>query len=254
MARIALLSDIHGNAEALERVLDDLSTVNAELVVCLGDVVGYGPDPERCVELVYEHCDVCVLGNHDEAILVEAATDYFNDQARRALDYTRDRLDDWHLTMLKLMPYRTIRADVGFAHGSFGAARFDYLYSAEAAARSFEGFDQAIGCVGHTHLPSYFTCVEADGALADESGMQVRAFPIGGASRVRLTGGDRVIVNPGSVGQPRDRNPDASWGVLDTDEGWFEVRRVRYDVDAVGALMEAAGLPEVHRHRLRVGA
>ncbi|MEM1424203.1 MAG: metallophosphoesterase family protein [Planctomycetota bacterium] len=250
MARIALISDIHANAEALENVLDDLSLAGVDTIVCLGDVVGYGPEPARCVELVYEHCDVCVLGNHDEALLLEHKEEAFNPKAREALRYTRDRLDDWHLTMLRLMPDRANRHGVALSHGSFGRARFDYLYTIESATRSFAGFDERIGAVGHTHIPSMFTCVSG---LAGEP-TDVRLLALTGSVRTRLPLDRRVILNPGSVGQPRDRNPQASWGLLDTDEGWFEIHRVAYDVESVGEKMLEAGLPEYHSRRLRVGA
>ena len=250
MARIALISDIHANAEALERVLEDLRAVGADTVVCLGDVVGYGPEPGRCVELVYEHCDVCVLGNHDEALLLEHKEEAFNPKAREALRFTRDRLDDWHLTMLRLMPDRTERHGVAFSHGSFGRARFDYLYTVESAHRSFAGFDHRHGAVGHTHIPSVFTCAsDLSGTPTD-----VKLLALAGSVRTRLPLDRRVIVNPGSVGQPRDRNPQASWGLLDTQDGWFEVHRVAYDIESVGEKMLAAGLPAYHSRRLRVGA
>ncbi len=250
MARIALISDIHGNAEALERVLDDLKHVGADTIVCLGDVVGYGPEPGRCVELVYEHCDVCVLGNHDEALLIEQKEERFHETARAALRFTRARLDDWHLTMLRVMPDRAARHGVAFSHGSFGKARFDYLYTIEAATRSFSGFEESIGAVGHTHIPSLFSCTTCpDGTPAD-----VKLLALAGSVRTRLPLDRRVILNPGSVGQPRDRNPQAAWGLVDTDEGWFEVHRVEYDVESVGQKMVDAGLPDHHSRRLRLGA
>jgi predicted phosphodiesterase len=220
MARIALLSDIHGNAEALERVLEDMRLHEMDTVVCLGDVVGYGPEPGRCVELVYEHCDLCVLGNHDEALLVEHAEKKFNERARASLAYTRERMDDWHITMLQLMPDRANRHGVAFSHGSFGAARFDYLYTIEAATRSFAGFEDGFGAVGHTHIPSVFTAASCDRGLPAD----VRLLALAGNVRTRLPVDRRVILNPGSVGQPRDRNPQAAWGLLDTDERWFVIR------------------------------
>ncbi len=250
MARIALLSDIHGNAVALKRVLREVAKEGVDSVICLGDVVGYGPAPAECVELVYDHCDVCVLGNHDEAVLVDGTEERFNDRARAALDYTRGALDDWHLTMLKLMPYRATRSGVAFAHGSFGKARFDYLYTAQAASRSFAGFTERFGVVGHTHLPSVFTCVDCDA----DGPVDIGLLALEGTTRMNLRPDRRAILNPGSVGQPRDRNPDAAWGLLDTEEGWFEVRRLSYNVREVGAQMSKVGLPEFHAERLKVGA
>lgn len=250
MARIALISDIHGNAEALERVLEHLRHVGADTVVCLGDIVGYGPDPARCVELVYEHCDATVLGNHDEALLIEHKEERFNEHARRSLRFTRERVDEWHLTMLGAMPARATRHGVAFSHGSFGKARFDYLYTVESAMRSFAGFQERWGAVGHTHLPSVFSCTTRE----DGSPCDVKLLALTGNVRTRLPLDRRLILNPGSVGQPRDRNPLAAWGLLDTDEGWFEVHRVAYDVESVGAKMVAAGLPDYHSRRLKIGA
>ncbi|MEO1129000.1 MAG: metallophosphoesterase family protein [Planctomycetota bacterium] len=249
MARIALLADIHGNGPALDAVLSDVRDVGADSVVCLGDVVGYGPDPEKCVEDVHTSCDQLVMGNHDEAVLIESTADLFNENARAAIHFCREQLSDWSMTLLKLMPYAVQVEDVSITHGSFGVDRFEYLYTAEAASFAFEGMLTRVGAVGHTHLPSVFTCPGDAQPTPDN----VRVFPVNGAVRCRLPEDRRVIVNPGSVGQPRDRNPDASWALIDTSSMIFEVRRVAYDIDSVTSRILELGLPASHGHRLRVG-
>lgn len=260
MARLALIADIHGNCDALAAVLADVGGQDVDRVVCLGDVVGYGPDPERCVELVYESCHEVVLGNHDEGVLLDDTLDRLNDQARRAIDFTRERLTDWHRTLLKLYPFQSESSGVALAHGSFGEHRYDYLYSTRAAGRAFAGMPGDVGAVGHTHIPSVFTCTrQAEGAAEGGGGPggappDVRAFALASGRVSRLPGDRRVIVNPGSVGQPRDRNPLASWAILDTEPLTVEVRRVAYDVESVSTRIRGLGLPAFHAERLLVGA
>lgn len=254
MARIALISDVHGNRHALEAVLDDLRATPVDRVVCLGDIVGYGPDPGPCLDLVHEACDLIVLGNHDEAVLVDAVAERLNLRARASIDYAKSQLSDWHLSLLKLMPYRCISDDVSFAHAGFGPDRFEYLYDGDAAARCFEAMHTEMGCVGHTHIPSAFTC-----CVHPEAGpTEIRTFPLAIASgestmRYKLPTDRRMVLNPGSVGQPRDRDPRAAWAVLDTETPALELRRVEYDTEAVAARIVEAGLPRFHGDRLRMG-
>lgn len=250
MARIGLIADIHANREALDAVLCDLRNAAVDRVICLGDIVGYGPDPEACLELVEEACDLIVLGNHDEAVLVDESSEALNERARAGIAFTRAKLSPWHLRLLGLLPYRGEVDGIAVGHGSFARDRFDYLYTAVSAALAFRGMGASMGAVGHTHLPSAFTCRHDDAGTPYD----VRVFPLAGSVTVKLPGDRSVIVNPGSVGQPRDRNPDASWGVLDTAQRSFEIRRVPYDIDAVSYKIRHLGLPTMHGDRLRRGA
>lgn len=249
MARIALIADIHANLEALEAVLADIDGQSVDHVVCLGDIIGYGPDPARCIELVFERCEKIVLGNHDEAALGEGH-EAFNPRARRALEVTRGLLEPKHLDLIRWLPDRARIEGVSIAHASFGPKRFEYLYTEEAAAESFEGMGTRFGAVGHTHIPSAFTCPA--GRLDKRS--DICAYPLCGNVITELPDDQMVLMNPGSVGQPRDRNPDASYGMLDLGSMTYEIRRVCYDVEPVQHKIASLGLPEFHGERLKIGA
>jgi predicted phosphodiesterase len=248
MTTIGFISDIHSNREALEAVLADAKRVGVERLVCLGDVVGYGPDPGVCLDLVASSCDAMVRGNHDEAVLNSEFVAEFHPRAATSIQQTRDRLSPGHLMLIESMRTHTEVEGIALTHGSFGPRRYEYLYGSDAAARSFAGFSLAVGVVGHTHLPSLFIQHETR-----MGGGMVESYAVTPGVEVALPRDARVILNPGSVGQPRDRNPDAAWGVLRTDRMTFEVRRVAYDVDAVQRKILAMGLPDYHGLRLKAG-
>ncbi len=252
--RIALLSDIHGNLEALEAVLHGVCGVGVDMTVCLGDVVGYGPDPVACMELVAAHADLCILGNHDEALINPNTAWDFNARALASLAVTRRLVPQSALTLLtSYRRWSSIEDLVTFTHGAFGPSPYSYLRSPSGAVESFEHLPTAIGVVGHTHLPSVFMCDDARiGVRPDAS--EIRAGVISDESRRRLPEGGRLILNPGSVGQPRDGNPHASWGVLDLGRRTFGVQREAYDVKATEFKMHNLGLPSEHSARLKIGA
>lgn len=250
MARLALISDIHANREALEAVMRDVNSVGVDLVICLGDVVGYGPDPEVCLDIVAGACGVMIRGNHDEAALREEVAETFNDRARRAMDFTRNRMSQGLTMLIESMRDSAEIDGVTFTHGCFGPRPFRYVWSPDEATYAFEHLPTAVGAVGHTHIPGVFV---RHTRVSDSRGA-VDSFESPSGVEVSLSTAARVIVNPGSVGQPRDRNPDASWGVLDTGRRTFRVRRVSYDIDAVQRKMERLGLPSYLGERLKVGA
>jgi predicted phosphodiesterase len=250
MARIALISDIHGNLEALDAVLRDIATDHVDRVACLGDIVGYGPDPGRCLEVVFTVCDKLVLGNHEEALLRVGVMGTFNPRARQALDMTRQMLTEEQMAMIATLPDVAKIDDLTIAHASFGPVQYEYLATGEAVDRSFEGLRTKYGAVGHTHIPGVFS---REMSILGGSADAVFELMLG-STGVAIRPKSRAIMNPGSVGQPRDRNPDASWGVFDTDAMRFEVRRVAYDVDAVQAKIARLGLPSFHGERLKMGA
>lgn len=245
MPRIGLISDIHGNLEALEAVLADAARCALDTTVCLGDIVGYGPDPGPCLDRVASACDAIVIGNHDEAVLLPEIGARFNDRAQVSIRATQELLRQRHLLMIGALPETETIGPLTISHATFGRRRYEYLYSVEQARPSFERLPTRLGAIGHTHRPALFTrCPRGE---LDET-LLLMGVP------VRLPAAGTVILNPGSVGQPRDRIPEASWGIIDTDADTFEVRRVPYDIDAVSAKIAARGLPGFLGERLRVGA
>lgn len=250
MTRIALIADIHGNLDAFRAVLADVAADRVDRIVCLGDIVGYGPEPCECVELAFSTCDRIVLGNHDEAAIDESMRFAFNDRARESLEFTAEQLSSEHRSMLATLPDRARVDGVSLAHASFGVEPYEYLYNEDAAIRSLRGLRTRVGAVGHTHHPGL---VSGRQALAGEI-EDVTHQTLPGHVVVALPADAVSIVNPGSVGQPRDRNPDASWAVLDMATQTVQVRRVAYDVQAVQRKIAAIGLPGMLGDRLLVGA
>jgi predicted phosphodiesterase len=249
MPRIALLSDIHGNLEALVAALRSIASASPDLIVCLGDVVGYGPEPGMCVELVQMACDHVIVGNHDEAALDPDRALGFNDTARQSLLFTRSQLTEVHTSAILDWPRRIELEGLECTHGSFGERRYAYLSNLQAATDAFGGFFGRIGAVGHTHNPALFYQMEGGGASQEIRWVQPPQDLV-----IKLPEGHRFIVNPGSVGQPRDRNPDAAWAMIDTDAMTYQLHRVAYDIDEVSRKIATAGLPGFLGERLRVGA
>jgi len=249
MPRIALISDIHGNLEALVATLRSVAAASPDLIVCLGDVVGYGPEPGACLELVQMACDHVVVGNHDEASLNPDRAAGFNDTARSSLLFTRDQLTEVHTSTILDWPERIELDGLDVTHGSFGERRYAYLSSLASAEDAFAGFFGRFGAVGHTHNPALFYQMEGGGP-----GQEIRWVQPPQDLLIKLPEGHRFIVNPGSVGQPRDRNPDAAWALVDTDQMTYQLHRVAYDIEGVERKIRGAGLPGFLGERLRVGA
>lgn len=254
MPRIAIVSDIHGNAEAFEAVLAAIGTAAPDTTICLGDVVGYGPDPARCLDLAQEACDSWVVGNHDLAAIAPLVGTLrsFNDTAKESIYFTRSQLTRRALETMANWPRRTEIAGVLFTHASFAGPGHPYISSREKAHEAFSALDERIGVVGHTHIPSAFSIPETTDD-PDAGSWDIRCMRLEQSAPVTLAGAYRFILNPGSVGQPRDRNPDASWGILDTDAKTFQVHREPYDVAAVERKIRQVGLPDMLGERLHAG-
>jgi diadenosine tetraphosphatase ApaH/serine/threonine PP2A family protein phosphatase len=239
--RVAVLSDIHANLVALDAVLADAGGVDA--VWHLGDVVGYGPDPDGVVARLSAIGAVGVAGNHDRAATGAIDIDWFNADARAAMVWTRGRMGDVTAEWLAALP--DTRTEQGFflVHGSPSDPTWEYILSAAVARDGFGHLPTRIGLFGHTHLPMAWTL----------HGTRVGSVFPDDAPVAALAGPDRFLVNPGSVGQPRDGDPRAGW--LELDTATFEGRwhRVAYDVPAVQAAMRAVGLPIRLIERLQAG-
>jgi predicted phosphodiesterase len=240
--RILVISDIHANLTALEAVLADAGAVDK--VWCLGDVVGYGPDPNECVERVQQLPDlVCILGNHDAAAIDKIDIDTFNPDARHSIEWMQGVLKPDYMRFLEDLPSLYEYDQVTLAHGSPRSPIFEYLLDNLLATQNFPHFQTPFCFVGHTHLPSLFHLRNGRTLAKLTIPRPNTAFDLQ----------PRTIINPGSVGQPRDRDPRAAYAIYLPEKSRWEYRRVAYDVPAVQRRMEDAGLPERHIQRLEIG-
>jgi diadenosine tetraphosphatase ApaH/serine/threonine PP2A family protein phosphatase len=240
--RTLIFSDIHANLTALEAVLAEAGGVEA----CwfLGDLVGYGPDPNECIERVSALPGlICLLGNHDAAAVDQIDVDTFNPEARFSLEWTRKELTPENYSFLEKLPL--IYADdlVTTAHGSPRSPVFEYLLDNQMATENFPHFLTPFCFVGHTHLPSQFQMSNGD--------LYARlSIPRANTDFILQP---RTIINPGSVGQPRDRDPRAAYAIFDSETSLWSYRRVPYHIPEVQSRMRKAGLPERHVMRLEIG-
>lgn len=238
--RIAVLSDIHANLPALDAVLADAGEVDG--VWHLGDVVGYGPDPDGVVARLTSIGAIGVRGNHDAAAVGGDEIDWFNPDARRAMEWTRTAVSPETVAWLTALPQRRTHAGMELVHGSPREPLWEYVTSAAIAKPNLEVLATRIGLHGHTHMPVAFV----------EEGDRVEA--VRGRSGMRLElGARRALVNPGSVGQPRDGHPLASYMILEPEAAAVTWHRVAYDIEAVQGAMRAAGLPRPLVARLAIG-
>lgn len=252
MARFAFISDIHGNLSALEAVLAAVRAQSVDATICLGDVVGYGPFPSECLDLVKDRCALCVMGNHDRAVIDATEAERFNPSAREALDFTCAHLATQHVDQIRDMPMISDLGEVTASHASPITEPTDYVHDQTIAAGAYGGFDNAALLLGHTHIPIAFGTPDIGYLKVEPKDVRVAFLPPG--LPLRLDSSYRYILNPGSVGQPRDGNPDASFGVLDATQRTFTVYRVAYDVQSTQDAMIKAGLPNFLAQRLRIGA
>jgi len=238
--RVAVLSDIHSNLAALEAVLEDLGAVDAVWV--LGDIVGYGPDPDAVVARLRELDVVAVRGNHDAAALGQLDASAFNDDARTAVEWTSRALSTESRAWLDALPVRREMDDFTLVHGSPRDPLWEYLFSVPVARKNFAAFTTPHCLVGHTHVPLVFR---------DEDG-SVEILAPSHASSLQVDQ-RRLILNPGGVGQPRDGDPRACSMLLDTGGGSVEWRRTPYPVQATQERMREVGLPVRLVNRLEHG-
>jgi diadenosine tetraphosphatase ApaH/serine/threonine PP2A family protein phosphatase len=237
-----VISDIHANLAALEAVLDDAPDFDE--LWCLGDLVGYGPKPNECIERIRGFPHTSLAGNHDWAALGKLSLSSFNAIARVANEWTQGELTASSRNYLNGLSPSLQRGDFTLAHGSPREPVWEYIMDASTAYRNFEYFSTPVCLVGHTHVPVLFTLDEEH----DRADVLLPPLP----EPVEL-GPERVIVNPGSVGQPRDGDPRASYAFLDTDEMTWEFHRGSYPIGITQERMRAKGLPQRLIDRLQVG-
>ncbi len=246
--RAAAISDIHANLPALEAVLEAVEAVGIEEIWCLGDVVGYGAEPDECADLVRERCDLCLVGNHDLAVLDAIDVSAFSEAAAAAVAWTREHVAPRTLELLRELEPFGERAGVGLFHASPRDPIWEYVLSAEQADACLDAQPQRIALIGHSHVSLFFMR-----PTAGEESEEIRGAQSSDGTLLDL-GASQWLINPGSVGQPRDGDPRAAWLELDIEAGTARFHRVAYDVDRAAAAIAAAGLPRRLADRLQVGS
>ncbi|MBI4711595.1 MAG: metallophosphoesterase family protein [Candidatus Omnitrophica bacterium] len=236
--KYAVFADIHGNLEALHTALECAEARKLSRFLVLGDSVGYGANPNECLEWSLGHASLHILGNHEAAVIHEKIRLAFSDWARIAITWTAERLRPELIKKINDLPYIQMDGELALAHGTFHSPeQFIYLLEPEDAQKSFKVFKEKFGFVGHSHVPCFFTeKAETFGYLKE------------GVHKLKKE--ERYILNPGSIGQPRDRDLRLSFGILDPEELTFEIVRFPYDNKKAAQKILAEGLPRYLAERL----
>ena len=244
--RYLVISDIHANLTAFKTVMDDAGVLGKDydFVWCLGDVVGYGPDPNECVDLLRQLPHLCLAGNHDWAALGRIDIRTFNADARKAAQWTRDTLTEDNLAYLEALPTTFVLGDYTLAHGSPREPVWEYILDPLYAALNFPHFQTQFCLVGHTHTPVTFKQLGDKGECEAIAPVYGEAVPLGNK---------RLIINPGSIGQPRDSDPRAAYAMLDVEAMTWEARRIPYDISSVQERMRKVDMPDRLITRLEHG-
>jgi predicted phosphodiesterase len=241
--RIALLSDVHGNLPAFEAVLAGVDAEEVDEIWCLGDLVGYGAEPDGCVELARERCDLCLAGNHDLVVTGDIDIADFSSSAAAAARWTRETMAEETLAFLRGLRPTAPGHEIGLYHASPRDPVWEYVLSAWQADECMDLMEPRVGAVGHSHVALWF-CRTGEGQVEGD-------LAKGGLERDLREG--EWLLNPGGVGQPRDGDPRAAWLLLDTGEWSARWRRVEYPIDEAARAIEKAGLPKALADRLYSG-
>lgn len=240
--KYAIISDIHANLEALESVLSEVDKRGIDVLLCLGDVVGYGPNPNECIDLVRSHSEVVLAGNHDYAPLGKLDLSYFNTWAREAVEWTDAQLTEPSREFLDSLPLTHLFNGCTLVHATpFEPERWHYIITIGEAVKNFAQFDNQICFVGHSHVPM----VVAAGPDGDYNVLRQASLTIEPHRR--------YIINVGSVGQPRDSIPRCAFGIYDTQERSYELIRIDYDIAETQSKILKHGLPAFLAERLEFG-
>jgi predicted phosphodiesterase len=241
--RYAILADIHGNLVAFKAVLQDIEQRGGfDRIWCLGDIVGYGPEPHGCIELLRQYDHICVAGNHDWAAIDLIDIVDFNEDAALANQWTAQQLTVWDKEYLKSLPRTINEHDFSLVHGSPREPLWEYLFSTKMAEENMDFFITQFCLVGHSHVPLYFEQLS--------EGMRLSKLDADAAIHLKE---NRFIINPGSVGQPRDHDPRASYALYDSDTTTLYHYRVEYNIEATQEKMIQQKLPEFLILRLNHG-
>lgn len=239
----AILSDVHGNLEAFRAVIADLRAEGAERIAFLGDAVGYGADPEECLQLLEELAEIIVAGNHDYGAVGLTDVSYFNPAAKAAILWTGRKLPEERKSYLRRLPLVRQVGDISFIHATpHEPGEWNYILTLPEAEEGFQAMSGELVFIGHSHAPVI---------LAKRGRERVNAYKKGEAV---LEKGVRYIINIGSIGQPRDRNPHAAYGLYDEAGRNYRLKRVPYDIQTAQQKIIRAGLPPSLAHRLSLGA
>ena len=241
--QVAILSDIHGNRHAFEAVLADAEAAGAEELWCLGDLVGYGAEPDACVELARRHAAICLAGNHDMGVTGEITLDEFSRGAAIAARWTQQTISAENLEFLTGLRPAEVEGDVGLYHASPRDPVWEYVLSTLLAELCLDAQDGRICLVGHSHVALSFVRPEGEVATGE---------PRRGGDELDVAKGEWLL-NPGSVGQPRDGDPRAAWLLLDVGRWTARWQRVEYDIAGAAAAIRAARLPDSLAERLGYG-
>jgi len=267
--RVLIVSDIHANLVALETVLTAVKG-QYDVLWCLGDIIGYGPRPNQCIELMQNEARICVMGNHDWATLDLPGinVDDFNPQARSAVIWTREQLSEPCRKYLSALPYTPVRPpqldNFLITHASPREPVWEYVLTPSIAMENFSVFLEQICLVGHTHKPAIYRWQLNKPDLATEAnGPKKSEHPIATVDQILPEPGvkimltptetERLIINPGSVGQPRDNDPRAAYAILDLEEMSWQYERIPYPIELTQAQMKEANLPKRLIDRLSFG-
>lgn len=241
--RVAIVSDIHANRQALEAVLEQIRAAACDAVWCLGDVVGYGADPDACTDLVREQADICLAGNHDLAVIGGIPIADFSDVARRAAEWTEGVITSDTRIFLESLESSDVQEVVSLYHASPRDPVWEYVLSPLQAELSFDVAPQRVSVVGHTHVALAFHRFDGEGATGETRHE---------GDELDISAG-HWLLNPGSVGQPRDGDPRAAWLELDTEAWTATWRRAEYDIEGAAWAIRAARLPDALAERLSFG-
>lgn len=243
MTRILVISDIHGNLDALEAVLEAAGKVDHTW--CLGDIAGYGPQPDECIARISRLPDLtCMMGNHDYAAISDMSLETFNTDARKALLWQREVMSEESKIFLRNLSEKPLeRGEVTLAHGSPRDSIWEYIMNAVVARQNLDAFWTRWAMVGHTHYQAVFQFHSENDGMSIEVPAPDKGYHLH----------ERAILNPGSVGQPRDRDPRAAFAIFLPKEKLWEPHRVDYDIRKVQRLIRKAGLPNRHAERLAAG-
>ena len=240
--RIAVISDIHGNLEAFLAVLADIDQSGVDEIICLGDIIGYGPNPEEVVQKVRELEIPTIMGNHELAVSNKRALKWFNPVAKVSLEKTKEFLSKASIQYIRELPSSIVSHGCRFVHGFPPDSAKTYLFqiSEEALLDTFKEMKEKICFIGHTHL---LKLIRFDGDSVIEKPLKKGV--------TKIDADQRYIFNIGSVGQPRDDNNNAKYVIWDTDKNRLELKYIPYDAESVAERIIAKGLPAAHARRLR---